>query len=295
MGMGMFQPKVTPLPTGINLQGKTAIVTGASAGIGLEVSRQLLALNVSTLILAVRTLKKGEAVKEKFLMDKDIKRHNPKADIRVMQLDMDDYQSIKDFAAKFKTEVAQLDLLILNAGIGLLKLERSPSGHDRTTQVNYYSNVILTFELLSTLEATAARTGKPSRISWVGSRNHYSSTLEKKKPVKPNEGVIEHFDAQENFFPYQHYNDTKLLCAMFLYDIAKRISPDKVVINMMCPGMVDTSMSDVLPQPFRAIINLIKFFAARTPEEAGWIVVNAAAVVGPDSHGQFYGDKKIEP
>ena len=196
----MFQPKVTPLPAGIDLSGKTAIVTGANTGLGYAVARQLLALKLSTLVIAVRTTSKGEQAKAKLLADPAVRNHNPKADIRVMRLDLDSYDSVKQFTSKAKAELSQLDILVLNAGIFLLKLEISASGHDRTTQVDYHSNVLLTFELLPFLEATASKTGVPSRLTWVGSRNIYMNTLEKKSPVKPGESVIEHFDKKENFF-----------------------------------------------------------------------------------------------
>lgn len=41
------QPPVSPLPPGINLKGKTAIITGSKGGIGYEAARQLLGLNIS--------------------------------------------------------------------------------------------------------------------------------------------------------------------------------------------------------------------------------------------------------
>lgn len=293
--MFLPQPKVTPLASGINLSGKTAIVTGANAGIGYAIAHQLLALNLSTLVMAVRTTSKGEQAKAKIIADPFVRSHNPKADIRIMKLDMDSYDSVKQFSSKVKSELRQLDILVLNAGIMLLNLEISASGHDRTTQVNYHSNVLLTFELLPFLEVTADKTGVPSRLTWVGSRNIYMNTLEKKAPVKPGESVIEHFDKKENFFPLQHYNDAKLLTTMHLYEIAKYVPRNKVIINSVCPGMVDTNMSNVLPFPLRQIIAFVKLIVARTPEEAGWIIVHAIAVLGPESHGRLYGDKTVEP
>lgn len=124
--MPFIQPPVTPTPTGINLQGKTAIITGANTGLGYETARQLLALNLSTVILAVRNISKGETAKNALVADSAVKTHNPDAVIKVVQLDMDDYASVKTFASKVKAEVPALHLLLLNAGNGLLKLERNP-------------------------------------------------------------------------------------------------------------------------------------------------------------------------
>lgn len=295
--MGVFtQPKVTPLPTGINLTGKTIIVTGASAGMGLEAARQMLTLNASTLILAVRNTTKGEQCKASLLGHPAVKKHNTKPTVKVMKLDMDDYSSVQSFAKAIKAEVPVVDHLLLNAGIGILKFERSVSGHERSMQVNYLSNVLLLLELLPHLEASAIETGAPSRVSWVGSRTHLSSTLaEKGKAVKPEETVIGHMDDPKYFFPFQKYNDTKLLCVMFLYELAPRLDKTKVILNMMCPGMVDTSMSDILPIYLRIPINLVKAIRARPVEQGAWLVLNAMLCMGPDSHGEFILDKDIQP
>lgn len=292
---GFLQAAVTPLPTGINLKGKTAIITGASAGMGLETARQLLTLNASTVVLAVRNLHKGETCREQLLADPAVKTHNPDGAVNVMQLDMDNYESIKAFATAVKAELPVVDLLVLNAGIGLLKLERSPSGHERTTQVNYLSNVLLTIELLPHLEASAHKTGTASRITWVGSRSHYESTLPQKAPVRPGESVLGHMDDPKYFFPFKRYHDTKFICAMFMYSLSPRIHPDRVLINMVCPGMVGTSMSDVLPLYIRLPFNLIKAIRARPVDQGGWLIMNAAVVAGPESHGKFLLDKDIQP
>lgn len=290
-----IQPPVTPLPTGINLKGKTAIITGASAGLGLETARQLLTLNASTVVLAVRNVHKGETCRQRLLTDHAVKAHNPNCVVEVMQLDMDDYESVKAFAKAVKAKLPVVDLLVLNAGIGILKLERSPSGHERNMQVNYLSNALLTLELLPHLEASARQTGTASRITWVGSRTHYGSTLAQKAPVRPGESVLGHMDDAENFFPFKKYHDTKLLCALFMYSLAPRIHPDRVLFNMLCPGMVATAMSDVLPLYIRLPVNLIKAIRARPVEQGGWLILNAAIVAGPESHGKFILDKNIQP
>ncbi|KAJ5910495.1 hypothetical protein N7504_005138 [Penicillium tannophilum] len=291
--VNFFQPKVDPLPTGIDLTGKTVVITGASSGMGLEVSRQLLRLRASTVILAVRNVAKGESCATSLCHDPQIKDHNPEATVKVIELDMDRYDSVQQFAKRLRDEIPIVHILILNAGIGLLKLERTPSGHDRTTQVNYQSNVLLITELLSYLEAGAEKTGSPARISWVGSRAHENTSFEKRSPIESGEGVIEHMDKDEAFVPFQRYGDSKLLCALFMYSLAPRLDPKKVILNMMCPGMVNTNMSDVLPLHLRIIVNAVKAIRARPVEVGGWIILNSALVAGPESHGKFLNDKTI--
>ncbi|EKV11534.1 Short-chain dehydrogenase/reductase SDR [Penicillium digitatum] len=291
--VNILQSKIDPLPTGIDLTDKTVVVTGASAGMGLETTKQLLRLRASTVILAVRNVAKGEACATVLRQDRRIQAHNSNPTIKVMALDVDDYESVQRFTKQLREEIPVVHVLILNAGIGLLKLERSPSGHDRTTQVNYYSNVLLIAELLPYLEAGAEKTGSPARISWVGSRAHESSSLEKKVPIQSGESVLAHMDKEEFFVPFQRYGDSKLLCALFMYSLAPRLDPKKVILNMMCPGMVNTGMSDVLPLHLRLIINVVKSIRARPVEVGVWIILHSALVVGPESHGKFLGDKTI--
>ena len=294
--MGVFaQAKVTPLPTGIELQGRTIIITGASAGMGLESARQLLALNVSTVILAVRNTTKGEACKQSLLSDPAAKKYNRKPIVKVMKLDMENYESIQSFAKAVKAKVPVVDHLLLNAGIGILKYETAPSGHERTMQVNYLSNILLILELLPQLEASATATGSPSHITWVGSRTHYESTLAKKSPVLPGETAVSHMDDPKDFFPFQKYNDTKLLCVMFMYELAPRLDKSKVLINVLCPGMVDTAMSDVLPIYLRIPVNIVKAVRARPVKQGAWLILNAMLVAGPESHGEFLSDKNVQP
>lgn len=100
-------------------------------------------------------------------------------------------------------------------------------------------------------------------------------------------------DNEEFFAPFQRYGDSKLLCLLFMYSLAPRINPKKVIINMPCPGMVNTNMSDVLPIYLRAVVNVVKTIRARPVEVGGWIILNAALVAGPDSHGKFLLDKNI--
>lgn len=292
--MPFLQARVTPLPEGIRLRGQTAIVTGASSGIGTEIAAQLLEREISTVILAVRNVSKGEATRKSLLARDSIKKANPNAVVKVMKLEVEDYASVRSFTQKFLAEHAELHLLLLNAGIGILERDMLSSGHEKTIQVNYLSNVLLLLELLPLLNDTADKTGKPTRVTWTGSRMHASSALATgKKPLQPGETVLGHFDSEDSFAPFLRYADSKLLCLFFLFELRKHLNGDKVIQNSFCPGMVDTGMSDVLPIYLRIPVNLVKTLRARPVEVAGWIALNAAVVVGPESHGQFFSDKEI--
>ncbi|KAI3124857.1 transcriptional regulator family: Fungal Specific TF [Penicillium roqueforti] len=136
------------------------------------------------------------------------------------------------------------------------------------------------------LEGSAEKTGSSVRIAWVGNRAHEAISLDKKPPTKPDEGLLAHMDSEDACIPFQRYGDLKQPCATFIYSLAPRLDPKEVIINMTCPGMVNTNMRDVLPLHMRLIVNLVMSFRARP-------ILHSALVAGPKSRGKFLNDKTI--
>jgi len=106
-----FCERQAGLPSGLSLTSQVAIITGANAGLGFESAKQLLALNLSHLILAVRSPEKGEQAATK------LRQHAPKAEIEVWKLDMSSYASIQAFAKRVGDDLVRLDIALLNAGL----------------------------------------------------------------------------------------------------------------------------------------------------------------------------------
>lgn len=128
--MFYHQYSIPPTPPQTNLSGQTIIITGATAGLGLEASLQLLRLRASTVILAVRDTTKGDTVRTQLLADDEVRRVNGQAKVKVMRLDLAEYESVRNFAEQVRGEVERLDVLLLNAGINRARFEKSPSGHE---------------------------------------------------------------------------------------------------------------------------------------------------------------------
>ncbi|KAL4772673.1 hypothetical protein BDW60DRAFT_206885 [Aspergillus nidulans var. acristatus] len=294
--MGLFQPKITPLPRGIDLTGKTSVITGATAGLGLETARQLLRLKVSTLVLAVRNTEKAQSCVAGLLRDPDIQARSTRPDIHVLKCDMEHYSSVKSFSAKLKESIPGVDILILNAGIHSFNYEKASDGHEKALQVNYLSNVLLLAELLPYLESTAERTGSAVRITWLGSRTYYlSNSLEKSDILTYGGGILQYMDSEKAFASagMNQYSDRKLLCALFVYELASRLNRDKVILNLVCPGMVKTDLGSNGPLWIRMLISIVKTLRARPVEVGGWLVLNAAVAAGRESHGSLIGDKEV--
>jgi NAD(P)-dependent dehydrogenase (short-subunit alcohol dehydrogenase family) len=292
--MAIFpQAKIEPLPAGLSLAGKVAVITGASSGLGFEVARQLLIRNLTTVILAVRNLAKAESCRELLLSDPAVKNSNPSPEIKIMKVDFSDYATVSTFAKDLKAEIPIIDYLLLNAGIGVMKYAQTPTGHESTLQVNYLSNALLLAELITHLEASSDKTGRPCRVSWVGSRLHLNPGFESKNPVKPNESILSYMDDPNNFSGQTQYSGVKCLCAMFMYELAPRLNKEKVFINMSCPGTVTTPMGMDLPIYIRVPLAVTRFLRARNVEEGAWVIGNATVVAGPEAHGRFLVDKEV--
>ena len=91
--------------------GQTVIVTGANVGLGLEAARHLTRLNAEKVILAVRSLDKGEAAKKS--IEETTGR---KGVVEVWQLDLSSYESVKQFIKRAEG-LKRLDAIVENAGI----------------------------------------------------------------------------------------------------------------------------------------------------------------------------------
>lgn len=110
------------LPTSVkDLSGGTVIITGANTGLGFEAAKSIYAMNPAHLILAVRSIPKGEEAKTAILssITKDAPpgedRRETKVD--VWEVDLTDFESVKRFASRCERELDRLDILLENAGL----------------------------------------------------------------------------------------------------------------------------------------------------------------------------------
>ncbi|KAF5620205.1 ankyrin repeat domain protein [Fusarium sp. NRRL 52700] len=156
---------VTPPPVSsdeINLAGRTALVTGATGGIGLEITRQLLSLGCKV-IIGVRDERKGELVRQDLLQESNLDDDM----VQVWKLDLSSYQSIISFAANAKS-LDNLNIAILNAGIYKVSEAFSSTGYEEGMQINYLSNILLLIKLLPIIKKNAPN-GETGHVCLVSS------------------------------------------------------------------------------------------------------------------------------
>lgn len=127
-----------------NLEGQTAVVTGASSGVGYEIALQL-AAHHAHVVLASRNQDRTEQVA------RQIATMLPEASIEAQVLDLANLASIHRFAETFSRNHQGLDILVNNAGIAGGPRRQTPDGFEMHFQVNYLGHFALTGLLLPSL------------------------------------------------------------------------------------------------------------------------------------------------
>lgn len=142
---------VTPPSPRHSFAEQTIVVTGSNTGLGLEAARHFYRLNCARLILAVRTVTKGQKAKEE-LVESVPTRSDPDA-IEVWELDQSSTASTLAFIDRVKTELARVDVVVENAGINSgdwILYE----GFEQAVQVNVLNTFLLALALLPKLNET---------------------------------------------------------------------------------------------------------------------------------------------
>ncbi|RAH69480.1 NAD(P)-binding protein [Aspergillus aculeatinus CBS 121060] len=291
-----------------DLHGQVAIVTGANVGLGLACARQLLALQLSRLILAVRSQPKGETAA------RELRAAFPAAHVEVWPLDMASYASIQAFVTRCRTELARVDIAILNAGLALKRYQPITTNHpgparETTLQVNFLSTALLALLLLPSLRrvapapaekpgpGTALRASAPGRLTLVGSDTAY--WLDAAGLLRGHASLLAAANSPTGFDGLERYKLTKLFVLMFVAKLARDVvAADEVVVNVACPGLCKGTAFVREPDDNRAkhavVSGLIRLIG-RTPELGARVYLDAALAQGPLSHGSMLSEGRILP
>ncbi|KAF5602548.1 glucose ribitol dehydrogenase [Fusarium pseudocircinatum] len=279
---------VTPPPVSpdeVNLAGRTALVTGTTGGIGLEITRQVLGLGCKV-IMGVRDERKGESVRQGLIQEGNLNEDI----VKVWKLDLSSYQSIIAFAANAKN-LGNLNIAILNAGIYKASEAFSPTGYEEGMQINYLSNMLLLIYLLPVIKknAPAGETGHICLVSsdtaaWAKFEERTSTPLLPafKKPMKT-------WDMGER------YGTTKLLGQLFLTALSKRVS--SVTLSCANPGLCGGG-SD-LAREAKSILRIAHkiqcLVLSRTCAVGARTIVHSVTTLHRESHGHYIEGDKIQP
>ena len=207
---------------GMDLSGKTALVTGCNSGLGEETLR-VLALRGAHVIGAARTLEKAEkacaAVEGK---------------TTPLAVELTDLPGIVAAAQQVADMGVPLDMLILNAGIMQLPELQLVHGVERQFAVNHVGHFLLTMRLLDQVVAADA-----GRVVVVSSGAHRWA---------PNGIRFDNLDGSQDYDPREAYGVSKTANGLFSRELARRLAGTNATSNSLHPGVIPTNLSRHLPQ-----------------------------------------------
>ncbi len=241
-------------------------------------------LGASKLIIAVRSIDKGEAAK------KDIEASTQCASsvIEVWSLDLCSYDSVKAFAARASKDLPRIDVLLENAGVAKTTWDWAED-NEMTLTVNVVSTFLLALLLLPKLKDTAAKFNTRPTLSVVVSDVHYFVDFNERSAP---EGIFNHLNDKSAANMAERYPTSKLIEVFLVREMAAQRPADSypVTINMLNPGLCKSELS----RDGNAQVKIMKLLFARTTE-AGSRTLVAAAGAGPDTHGEYMNMCRVAP
>jgi len=214
----VFQP--AGAQDGIDMTGKTVLITGSTSGLGAELATRLGAMG-ATVIVHGRDEERGAEIVEA------INAAGP-GEAVFYRADLASLAEVKALADRIKDRHGRLDLLINNAGIGGASNDprrESADGYELVFAVNYLAHFLLTRELLPVLEAAA-----PARIVNVASIGQ--------RPIDFDDIMM-----TGNYNQLNAYSQSKLAQIMFTITLSEQLDANKVIVNSLHPAtFMDTPM-----------------------------------------------------
>lgn len=206
---------------GIDLTGTTAVVTGASGGLGAETARAL-ASKGCAVTLAARDVAKAATVAG------SIRDAHPDATVDVGALELTEPASVHAFVRQWRANHDALQMLVLNAGVMASPLTRTAEGFELHFAANHLGHFQLTTGLLDQLRA-----GAPARVVSVSSGGHVLS------PVVFDDI---HYVTRE-YDPWSAYGQSKTANVLFAVELDRRHKDEGIRAFAVHPGMIATDLS----------------------------------------------------
>jgi NAD(P)-dependent dehydrogenase (short-subunit alcohol dehydrogenase family) len=204
----------------IDLSGQTIVITGGSAGLGVETARVLSACGAK-IVSVVRDQAKGLAAAA------TIRESVPSAEIEMAVLDLFDLDSVRRGADDIAKRFPRIDLLINNAGVMACPLGRTAQGLDTQLGTNHLGHFVLTARLIPSLLA-----GAPARIVNLSSAGHRMSPFRFEDP----------FFEKDDYNKWIAYGQAKTANVLFSVALDKRFKDRGIRSFAVHPGAIQTEL-----------------------------------------------------
>jgi retinol dehydrogenase 12 len=236
-----------------NLLGKTALVTGATSGIGFHTALGLARRGA-------RVLTHGRSSRDCELAAQAIRSQVPGAEVVQLLADLGSLAQIRLMAEAVQALPEPLDILVNNAGLVRDHRSVTEDGIEMTFAVNHLAPFYISYLLQDQLKAATQ-----ARIVTVASQAHRSAKLDFKD-----------LQASRSYSGGAAYSRSKLANILFTFELARRLQGSQVTANCVHPGAVRSGFARGEKGMVGTVYKLFgRFFL--TPEQGAQASIYAAS------------------
>jgi WW domain-containing oxidoreductase len=227
---------------GIDLNGKTILITGCNSGLGFETMR-VLAGRGATIIGAARTKKKAR--------EAGAKVHGNVIPVACELSDLDNVAACTD---EIRAMNKPIDALICNAGIMALPELQQKYGLEMQFLTNHLGHFVLVKRLLDQVKEAPA-----GRIVMVSSLGHHTTVAG---------GInFDNLSGEKRYVPFMFYGQSKLANLLMSNELARRLQGSRATSNAIHPGIIKTALGRNIGSLRMALTGLLSWPVSRSVEQ----------------------------
>lgn len=265
-----------------DMTGKTVVITGANAGIGLETAAGL-ARRGARVVGVARDRRRGEvavAVIEGRL-NRGGTEARPAGSVELAVADLSSMAQVRSLAEELRRRCPRIDVLVNNAGLIRDRREETVDGFETAMAVNHLAPFLLTALLRSVMETTA-----PARVVNVASRAHLRARLD-----------VDDLQSRQAYDPWVVYGNTKLANVLFTRELARRLAGTGVTANCLHPGVVRTRFAadGDTGFPFSLAVALARPFFLSPAAGAATSIYLASSPEVAETSGEYFVRCRLAP
>ena len=252
-----------------SLAGKTAVITGATSGIGRATAVEFARRGARLLLVGRNRARANETLAA-------IRAAAPKCDVEIVRGDFAAQAEVRRVGEELVKRVDRLDLLINNHGVTLARREVTPDGYEATFAINHLGYFHLTGLLLPKLRATPG-----ARIVSVASEAHRFGALD-----------LDDLQSERSYAFMRVYGKSKSANIHFTRELARRYGSPQLTVNCVHPGGVATNLG-AGQGPLLSLVHRAVMLFMKTPEQGAQTSIHAA--IAPETAGEngaYYSDCK---
>lgn len=207
----------------MSFEGRTAIVTGGSQGIGKAAALDLARLGMDVVLVSRDPQRAEAAVGE-------LRAASGNTRVESLLADLSSQASVRELGARLLARPGRLAVLLNNAGVASPERVVTADGLEFQLAINHLAPFLLTNLLRDRLVADG-----PARVITVASRVHEQGTID-----------FDDLQGERDYTGARAYNQSKLANVLFTYELARRLDCTGVTANCLHPGVVPTNLNRYL-------------------------------------------------